>query len=42
VKGIAEGLKYVQSLCDVEAMVVDGNGEIHTTAGGRAVFELKN
>jgi FAD:protein FMN transferase len=42
VKGIAEGLKYVQSLGDVEAMAVDGNGEIHTTPGGRSVFELKN
>jgi FAD:protein FMN transferase len=40
-KGIADGLAYVQSLGDVEAMVIDGNGEVHLTPGASALFELK-
>jgi len=41
VKGVAEGLAYVQSLGDIEAMVVDGNGEVHMTPGASTLFQLK-
>lgn len=41
VKGIADGLKYVQSLGDVEAMVVDANGEVHLAPSASSVFQLK-
>jgi len=41
VKGIEDGLKYVQSLGDVEALVIDGHGSVHMTPGGSSVFQLK-
>lgn len=40
VKGIAQGLAYVESLGDIQAMVIDTNGEVHTTPGASAIFRL--
>jgi thiamine biosynthesis lipoprotein len=41
VKGVEAGLKYIQSLSGVEALVVDSQGQIHMTLGARTLFELK-
>jgi thiamine biosynthesis lipoprotein len=41
VLGVDEGLKYVQSLPGVEALVIDPQGQIHMTPGARSLFELK-
>lgn len=41
VMGVDEGLKYIQSLDGVEALVIDSQGKIHMTPGARSLFELK-
>ncbi|MBI4961988.1 MAG: FAD:protein FMN transferase [Desulfomonile tiedjei] len=41
VLGVDKGLKYIHSLPDVEALVIDPQGQIHMTPGARSLFELK-
>lgn len=41
VLGVDKGLKYIQSLPGVEALVIDPQGQIHMTPGARTLFELK-
>jgi len=41
VLGVEEGLKYIQSLHNVEALVIDPQGQIHMTPGAQSLFELK-
>jgi FAD:protein FMN transferase len=40
VLGVDKGLKYIQSLPGVEALVIDPQGQIHMTPGARTLFEL--
>jgi thiamine biosynthesis lipoprotein len=41
VKGVTDGLAYVESLGGIEAMVIDRKGEAHMTPGASEVFQLK-
>jgi len=41
VLGVEEGLKYIQSLHNVDALVIDPQGQIHMTPGAQSLFELK-
>lgn len=41
VLGPAKGMKYVQSLAGVEALLIDSEGRISMTSGARSIFEMK-
>jgi FAD:protein FMN transferase len=42
VMGMDRGLKYIESMQDVQAFLIDRDGKVHTSAGAASVFEVKN
>jgi len=41
VLGVEEGLKYIESMADVQGFLIDSEGRIHKSGGADTVFEFK-